>query len=370
MTRGGACVAPHQRGVAALIVTLMLFLAMVLVAVFVNRNLMFEQRSSANQYRSTQAFEAAEAGLEWAQARLNQGARLGPDCLPTPDAGASSFRTRYLKYSASTASFTPAQWTHAGREQALQPTCVRGALGWVCSCPLNGPPVLAEPVGHQPAPAFTLQFEAGAKPGVVHVVSTGCTRLAGACMPGSSANTDAVARLQVDLGLVGGLRTLPAAAITTRGAFNADGATIGVHNTDPDTGIAIHAGGPIAAAHARLGVPAGASLAGALVGNDSALAALSPQAFFASWFSLDKTAWKRQPGVVQIDCAMDCTTALTAAMANTDDNAMIWVEGDLTLSGPLVLGSTTQAVLIVVSGAARLEGGVLLHGLIFGQSLS
>ena len=36
----------QQRGAAALVVTMLLFFAMVLVAVFVNRNLVFEQRSS------------------------------------------------------------------------------------------------------------------------------------------------------------------------------------------------------------------------------------------------------------------------------------------------------------------------------------
>ena len=367
---GPATAIRNQRGAAALIVTMMLLFAMVLVAVFVNRNLVFEQRSSTNQYRSTQAFEAAEAGLEWAQAQLNHGARLGPDCLPTTDPGASSFRTRYLNHIALTATFVPLKWHHAGTEKALQPTCVRSASGWECSCPLNGPPVLSAAAGNRVAPAFTLFFEAGAKPGVVHVVATGCTRLAGACMPGAAANTDASAQLQVDLGLIGGLRTPPAAAITTRGRFDAGAASIGVHNPDPDTGLAIHAGGPIAAAQARLGRPAGATLASALVSHDATLAALSPDAFFTSYFGLDKTSWKRQPSVVQIDCTAGCAAALAAAIASTSDNAMIWVEGDLTLTGPRVLGSSTRPVLIVVSGAARLAGAVQLNGLIYGAALS
>src|SRR6266571_8446311 len=72
-----------QRGGAALIVTLMLFLAMALAAFAVNRHLVFEQRSAANQARATQAFEAAEAGLEWAQAQLNSTQRIGTDCQPS-----------------------------------------------------------------------------------------------------------------------------------------------------------------------------------------------------------------------------------------------------------------------------------------------
>ena len=368
---GAAAAAPlKQRGAAALIVTMMLFFAMVLVAVFVNRNLVFEQRSSANQYRSTQAFEAAEAGLEWAQAQLNHSARIGPDCLATTDPAASSFRTHYLQHVANTASFVPVDWNQAGVATALQPSCVRHENGWSCSCPPNGPPVLAAPGGNRPAPAFTLKFEAGAKPGVVHIVATGCARLAGACVPGAAMNADAIARVHVDLGLIGGLRTLPAAAITTRGAFDAGGAAIGVHNPDPASGIAIHAGGPIAAAQARLGTPAGAALDSALVGHDAALAALGEGTFFASYFGLDKASWKRQPGVVQLDCAAGCTAALSGAIASSGNNAMVWIDGDLALSGPVVVGSPEHPVLIVVNGEARLDGAVQLHGLIYSRSLS
>ena len=358
--------AARQRGAAALVVTMLLFFAMVLVAVFVNRNLVFEQRSSANQYRSTQAFEAAEAGLEWAQAQLNHNARLGPDCLPATDATATSFRARYLSYTRTTSAFAPVTWNDAGNVAALQPTCVRTERGWSCSCPVQGPPVLDPPPGNSPAPAFTLQFEAGAKPGIVRVVSTGCTRLAGACLPGSSTSVDATARVQTDLGLIGGLRTPPAAALTTRGAFDADAATLGVHNS----GIAVHAGATIAAGHARLSTPAGASLAGALVGNDTALANLSTDQFFASYFGLDKTGWKNQPSVARVDCSAGCGAAVVAAIADAADNAMVWVEGDLDLAGPLTLGSAQHPVVIVVNGTVRLDGAVMLHGLVYGQALN
>ena len=361
--------AARQRGAAALVVTMLLFFAMVLVAVFVNRNLVFEQRASANQYRSTQAFEAAEAGLEWAQAQLNNPDRLDAVCAPVNDAAATSFRARYLSYAKATSAFTPITWNNGGGVTALQPTCVRTSSGWACSCPVNGAPVLSAPTGNNPAPAFTLQFTAGAKPGVVHVTATGCTRLAGACLAGSTANADATARVQADLALLGGLRTPPTATLTTRGAFDADAATLGVHNPDPDSGIAIHAGSTVAAAQARLSTPAGASLAGAVIGNDLALAALGTDAFFATFFGLDKAGWRNQPSVARIDCRSGCTSALVAAIASAGNNPMLWVEGDLTLAGPLTLGSPQRPALIVVNGAVRLDGAVLLHGLVYGRSL-
>ena len=60
-----------QRGAAALIVTLLLFLALALLAFGMNRHLLIEQRSATNHARAAQAFEAAEAGLDWAQGALN-----------------------------------------------------------------------------------------------------------------------------------------------------------------------------------------------------------------------------------------------------------------------------------------------------------
>ena len=103
-----------QSGVATLVVTMTLFFAMLLVAVFANRNLVFEQRGSANQYRATQAFEAAEAGLEWAQAQLNNVQRLGADCRASTDAAAATFRDRYLHTAPAAAGFSGRVWNNGG----------------------------------------------------------------------------------------------------------------------------------------------------------------------------------------------------------------------------------------------------------------
>ena len=85
-----------QRGAASLPVTSLLCFAMVLAVAYANRNLVVEERASANQYRSAQAFEAAEAGLEWSLARLNDSDRIGSDCRPSGDPADLGFRERSL----------------------------------------------------------------------------------------------------------------------------------------------------------------------------------------------------------------------------------------------------------------------------------
>lgn len=358
-----------QHGVAALVVTMLLLFSMLLAAVFANRHLLFEQRSSANQLRSTQAFEAAEAGLEWALAQLNTNRRIDANCLPSADPAASSFRNRYLSIARGTGVVTPATWNQAGTPAALQAACVRAGNGWACSCPAQGLPTLPAPAGSAPAAAFVLQFVPSVKPGVVRVAATGCTSLAGACLASSTTRADASAKIEAALGLAGGLRTPPAATVTVRGAFDAGSAAIGLHNPDPATGIAVDAGGSITAAQARLTPPAGAPKAGALAGNDSALAALDPDHLFASYFGVDKAHWQSQPAVARIDCTADCSAALVAAIDAAADGALIHADGDLTLAGPLTLGSVQRPVAIVVSGTARFDGAVALTGVLYAGAL-
>ena len=63
----------RARGMAALTVVMVLFFVMALVAAYTNRNLVFEQRISANSYKATRALEAADAGVEWTIGLLNAG---------------------------------------------------------------------------------------------------------------------------------------------------------------------------------------------------------------------------------------------------------------------------------------------------------
>ncbi|MBL0296207.1 MAG: pilus assembly PilX N-terminal domain-containing protein [Betaproteobacteria bacterium] len=84
-----------QGGVASLTVVMVLFFILSLVAAYTSRNLIFEQRTAGNLHRSTQAFEAAEAGVEWALTMLNSG-RIDATCAASTNVANDSFRQRYL----------------------------------------------------------------------------------------------------------------------------------------------------------------------------------------------------------------------------------------------------------------------------------
>jgi len=59
-----------QRGAATLITSLILLVAMTIITIFAARSALMEQKIFANEFRSKQAFEAAEAGLGYAIAYL------------------------------------------------------------------------------------------------------------------------------------------------------------------------------------------------------------------------------------------------------------------------------------------------------------
>ncbi len=356
----------RQRGAAALVVTMLLVFAMLIVVAVANRNVIVEVRGSANQYRSTQSFEAAEAGLEWALARLNDGTPIGDDCLPSADPAARSFRDRYLRDDG--AGFVAATRDDAGTPTPLQAACVRGESGWSCACPPGGTAVVSDPAGDATAPGFALQFANGARPGIVRAIASGCTRSAATCAATTNAGHEAAARVEVAFGLVPGLRAAPVAALTVRGNVDAGASALGAHNRDAASGgLAIHAGGGVAGNALRLGVPAGSPLEGAIASGDTQLAALDADRFFARWFAMDKAAWAAQPAATPLACSGNCSAAIGSAVAA--GSRLVAIAGDASLDGPATLGSLERPIVLVVDGALRLRDAVTLHGVVFAGSI-
>ncbi len=359
----------QQRGAVALIVTMVLFFAMTLVAAYVNRNLVFEQRISANQYRATQAFEAAEAGLEWALAQLNNPLKLGNDCRPGAGAQDKTFRERYLSFDIAAATHTPLTWTQGAQAVALQPTCVRNGSGWDCSCPVSGHPVLTSNAQAGPLAAFSIRFVKARQPGALRVVADGCTSLAGVCLPGSSSVADATAQAQEVVALVPGLATAPAAPLTTRDGVST-AAALSLHNTDAASGgSAVHTGATVSAPNARVTTLPGGTPSLALVTGDVALQGLSASRFFSSFFGLDKDAWRQQPAVRTVTCQGVCNGAVAQAIDAAGGPSLLWVDGDVSLDGPLSLGTPSRPVMLLARGVLRVSGSVTAHGLLHGSRI-
>ena len=352
---------PHaaQSGVLALTLALTIFVAMAMTLVFAHRALLLEQRTAAQQQRSAQAFAAAEAGLDWATAQLNANQRIGDDCLAASRPGSASFRSRALHIDPTRGVIAPVAAAAFGGAHAI---CVRGAGGWQCGC---GPAAAATaPHASDAGPAFVVRLLADARPGIVRLVATGCDRPGGDCAPGGAARAEASARIEVALGLLAALPTPPAATVTAIGRLEAGAHAIELRNTDPDAGWLADTGGAIHAPFARRTVPNGGAAGATLIDHDPGLTAASTDRFFASFFGAPPMTWAQRPAVVRITCPADCGETLAVEIAAAADGALVWVDGDLVVAGPRRFGTAEHPVLLVVTGRARFDGAISLHGVL------
>ena len=115
----------QQRGAATLVSAVILLVLMTLVTFFANRNIVFERKTAANQYRSTKALEAAEAGIEWALANLNSSRKITAACATSTVATDRSFRDRYLD--------PDDNGLFAEPFSTANPTCTFNGATWSCS---------------------------------------------------------------------------------------------------------------------------------------------------------------------------------------------------------------------------------------------
>lgn len=355
----------RQRGVATLVVVAVLFFVLSLVAAYTNRSMIFEQRTASNQYRSTLAFEAAEAGLEWALSMLN-GGRVDASCVPSANVADTSFRQRYLTIDPATGHITPTGVLAADLGSDLWPSCVFDGTDWRCSCPAAGAPVLAAPAGSAVYPAFRIRMVQATppQPGVVTVQVNGCTRLQNECLdfPSLAVGGEGRATVQSLVALRGGLGAPPVAAVTVRRAVNA--ANVNAYNDNAAVGgVAVLAGGPIAGLGST-GTVAGAPGTTAIVSNDPGLQALTGDRLFSNTFSVDGTTYRNQPGAVIPNCLAVCNANEVRQVASLNPGRVIWVNGNLNLDAGGDLGSATEPVLIVATG--NINVSVNVFGLLYG----
>lgn len=380
-----------RRGAASLIVVMVLFFILSLVGAYTSRNLIFEQRTSGNQYRSTLAFEAADAGIEWAIARLNDG-RMNDDCTPLANAAAvdavapqSSFRERYLSINTTTGTITPVANRLAG--------CVFNGSTWSCSCPDGAAepnPAFVE-AGAGPHVAFWLRFVADpSRPGLVKVEVNACTRLDPACLrfTRTAQSGDGLATLSALLALRNGLATPPSAALTVRGATSAaTGATADLTNVDTaSNGLTVMSGSafglttPTVTLHTVPGTPGVQSVLQsdtALQFPDLALLPATPansgrNRMFNSVFGMWPDTYVEQPAAVTVACGNGCAVGDVGGvndMLKLYPGHAVHVQG----AGPLRIdanvGSAARPAIIVAEGSVEFGGAApTVYGVVYSRA--
>jgi hypothetical protein len=223
-----------ERGAAALAVSLVLLFGMTVIAFFANRGMIFEQRTSANQYRSTKAFEMAEAGLEWAVAQLNKEGAIAaaPSCAPSTLAANEEFARRYLTIAAGGLGVV-ANGRPAGSIAS------NGSVTEQCPAPGNN-----ATLGNDSEPRFRIEFQSVASdPWSIRIIAHGCTNAGTPCDLGSAATPDGVAVVTAIYKMKPAVPLAPGAGLVTGGAASVVTGSMSVINEDRvSNGITINSG--------------------------------------------------------------------------------------------------------------------------------
>ena len=377
----------RQQGAATLVVVMVLFFIISLVAAYTSRNLIFEQRTSTNQYRSTQALEVAEAGMEWAISMLNHG-RLTAACATSTSSADSSFRERYLIVDAITGKITPV----LSALVSLQPSCVFTPTGWSCSCPTAGLPILAAPTDAGVWPAFRVRFRpvpgnAGSpfvprQSGVVRLEVVGCTRLdpvgGEQCLSfaGRGALNEGRVLASSLVALTGNPSGPPHAALTARLAVDVGGAALSAYNTAPSgMGITVHSGGLINTAGLVLRSTPGTPSAASIIASDGAFGLAPTGTFttsdrmFATVFNMRPETFRTQQAALTLTCPLGgCSATMVRDAISLNPGRPLWLTGSLIVDSAGDIGAASNPVVIIVNGDLQFTtAGVTIHGLVFNR---
>ena len=392
-----------QRGAATLVIIMVLFFMISMVAAYTSRNLIFEQRTGANQYRSSQALEAGEAAVEWALTQLNAG-RVTPSCTASTNqaAGADpSFRERYLTIDPGTGAIVSRTVSGAG---SVEPRCVfdggsanAAQWRWNCHCPLAdvATATITAPLTPGPAPGFVMEmFNAvgATRPDLLPLEVASCTKLSADCVNFSAnrgSTGDGVARIRTLLALRGALTRVPAGAVTLGGSLQPIplGTALSVANSDvAANGVSLHVSGaaPLAPPPGLTlsGLPGVAGLSTAVFGDVSLAPAdfldpplgrvevmfSSSERKFGLFFGLRPDVYMRQPGLPVLDCSGGCDSATIRRTLILNPGRPLWLTGaggTVTLDGSV--GTVAAPALLIVEGDVALSAGAAFTGLLYGR---
>jgi Tfp pilus assembly protein PilX len=368
-----------QQGAASLFVALMLLLGGTIIAFFANRGFIFEQRTSANQYRATKAFELAEAGAEWALGKLNESVPLVAGANCTAGGATATFRQRYATPTTG-AGASPGRLVVNG---TLMPRCRINQAGVaVCDCQETAGTLANLGSADNDQGLFGVRFvQVPGDDAAVEIISRGCTHGDAVCDPSSTSSpAEATAVVRVIAKVVPAVPAGPGAALTARSVTVSGGNVSVVNSHQPSNGMTINAGGAVRtgstlAVYSVPGTPSRDSIRD----NDSSLAnvtAADEDLFFARFFGQTMSNYSTtDPDVIRIN---GCTAAACGAQVMGYINQGLrgprfFVDGDVTFDSAIVGGSTLGAadnpVVMVTNGTLAISGNVTVHGVFYGASI-
>jgi len=295
----------HEHGAATLTITLVLLFSLSLITLYGARVSLIEQKISANEYHTKQAFEAAQAGLEVGAASLNNRNIRNLIIVDHDNNGIIDFQQNSKTFGA-----------------------------------------LANNAG------YVIAYNNTQWPNNFRLIELNST--------GWSDDHSASATLTQTLQLVPLLSTPPDSGITSQADIAMEG-NIELINTTTDSNA--RAGGSITL-HGGVQTITSTPGVGGIAENDQELRDLQGNdEFFAHHFGTTKTDTEIQS--IRMTCDASSCTDRNDQPVNLDEypGENIWVSGNTTIATSI--GSEEQPVILIVDGDLILDGNIEIWGLIY-----
>ncbi len=298
-----------RRGAATLLFTVTMLVLSTMVILFATNFAVMQYKTAANLNRNTQAYEAAEAGLEFGITYLQQNSAT---ILASPSGG------YILPYS------------NASTTNVVLANNSKFSISYT------------NPVANN----YTL----------IKITSTGTSD------DGSS--TRVVSQL-VGFGSI--LANIPSTPLTTKGDVTMGGnATI--RNTNSNTTVQ-SAGQVDISGSAKTVLSSGTSSTAAQIKSDvqqsvSSLQSISTSDFFATYFGVPAATVKNNMEHYYSNSSDKNYSSSLSGMSGTS----IWIDqtgGTATINGITVIGSSTNPVVMVVNGDLSMRGIVVIYGFVY-----
>lgn len=297
----------NQTGAATLVITAILLVSISLIAIFAGNYSVMQQKIIANGYRSQQAYEAAEAGLEFG---INYFQQNGSAIIATATGG-----------------FIPPYSDSNTNNVAL----ANGSRYTI---------TYANPVANN----YRL----------ITVTSTGTSD------DGTASRT---VSQQINYGSI--LYSAPTSTLITRGELELSGSAR-IVNTQTNSTVQSGSETEISGSGQTTistGVGSNSSSIGSDVQqNNSSLSSQSVSSFFASYFGVNTT-------VVQNNATYTFSELGNySSSLSGKTGSLIWLNqtvGDATINGNITIGSAASPVILIVNGNLNLGGSAIIYGLVF-----
>ena len=343
-----------QKGIASILVTVVILVAATIMVTFANRSIIFDIRSSANEARQKEAFSIAESGLNFAFEKLEQNFRTSYDGSSSANA-ATSLATILANSQVSTK--TKVDGSNASSTEA----------GFTVTITDSG-------VSFGGIPIYT-------------VVATGTT---------ADGTGTAIAHRQVTMvnafsGSTPDVPVIVAGAVGTSGNFNivanpnggdVPGAPVSIWTNDTITASSssatchtqFYTGGQCSNPSGNAeNITRGTNPSTAITAYSSAYPDLLPNSssfpsdLFNFMFGLPKTNWEAKKIEVENknQTATSCTSVTTAGTAAGATYPIWWVTGDCALNGGTIGSEDDPVILIIDDGEFSAQGNTKVYGVVY-----